>query len=125
MTVVDARVAILPLTSQPVTVESALVVQSSALLDALVSLFEALWRTAAPLELSSSAAAAAAEPELDVVALLASGMQDEAVARQLGVSARTLQRRLRTLFEQLGGSTRFQAGFRAGQRAAGDGTAPG
>ncbi|PSL01645.1 sugar-specific transcriptional regulator TrmB [Haloactinopolyspora alba] len=122
LAIADAKVAILPLTSKPVTVESALVVQASALLDALVSLFEALWRTAAPLELSESGTAATSGStlDLDVVALLASGMQDEAVARQLGVSARTLQRRLQTMFDQLGGRTRFQAGFRAGLRAAGD-----
>lgn len=121
LTVADAKMAILPLTSHPVAVESALVVHASALLDALVSLFEVLWRTAAPLELSSTGAAAAAERPAtgDIVALLASGMQDDAVARQLGISARTLQRRLQALFHQLGSSTRFQAGFRAGLRAAG------
>jgi len=122
LTVADAKVAILPLTSRPVAVESALVVHASALLDALVSLFEVLWRTAAPLELSSTAAAAAPERPAtsDIVALLASGMQDDAVARQLGISARTLQRRLQALFHQLGSRTRFQAGFRAGLRAAGE-----
>lgn len=122
LTVADAKVAILPLTSHPVAVESALVVHSSALLDALVSLFDVLWRTAAPFELSAGGDAAASDkPALgDIVALLASGMQDETVARQLGVSARTLQRRLQVMFEQLGSRTRFQAGFRAGLQAAGD-----
>lgn len=122
LTVADAKVAMLPLTSRAVAVGSALVVHSSALLDAVVSLFDVLWRTAAPLELASAGAAATTDRPAsdDIVALLASGMQDEAVARQLGVSARTLQRRLQTLFEQLGSRTRFQAGFRSGLRAAGD-----
>ena len=118
LTIVDATFALLPLTSHEVSVESALVVHSSALLDALVSLFEALWRTAAPVDLSL-ATPAAARPDVveqDIVSLLASGMQDEAVARQLGVSARTLQRRLQTLFDQLDSRTRFQAGFRAAVR---------
>lgn len=118
LTVVDAKVAILPLTSQDISVDSALVVHSSALLDALVSLFEALWRTAAPMSFSSSTHAAPQPtvPEQDMISLLASGMQDEAVARQLGVSARTLQRRLQVLFDQLDSRTRFQAGFRAAVR---------
>lgn len=121
LTVADAKVAMLPLTSQPVAVESALVVHASALLDALVSLFEVLWRTATPLKLSSTGVVAAERPAMsDIVSLLASGMQDDAVARQLGISARTLQRRLQVLFHQLGSRTRFQAGFRAGLRAAGD-----
>ncbi|HEY8475091.1 MAG TPA: helix-turn-helix domain-containing protein [Natronosporangium sp.] len=121
LTVSDAKVALLPLTSRPVAVESALVVQSSALVDALVSLFELLWRTATPVELSADGPVPATEQRGldDVVALLANGMQDEAVARQLGISARTLQRRLQVLFDQLGSRTRFQAGYRAGLRAAG------
>lgn len=118
LTVIDAKLALLPLTSHEVSVESALIVHSSALLDALVSLFEALWRTAAPLNLSAGAAQPAQPDDIerDMVSLLASGMQDEAVARQLGVSARTLQRRLQTLFDQLDSRTRFQAGFRAALR---------
>ncbi|WP_256837548.1 helix-turn-helix domain-containing protein [Ornithinimicrobium faecis] len=115
LTVIDAKFALLPLTSHDVSVESALVVHSSALLDALISLFEALWRTAAPMDLSTSDPGAARPDDLEreMVSLLASGMQDEAVARQLGVSARTLQRRLQVLFDQLDSRTRFQAGFRA------------
>jgi sugar-specific transcriptional regulator TrmB/DNA-binding CsgD family transcriptional regulator len=118
LTVIDAKFALLPLTSHEVSVDSALVVHSSALLDALVSLFEALWRPAAPLDLSRSAPQAARHNvlEQDIVSLLASGMQDEAVARQLGISARTLQRRLQTLFDQLDSRTRFQAGYRAALR---------
>lgn len=118
LTVIDAKLALLPLTSHEVTVESALIVHSSALLDALISLFEVLWRTAAPLDLSTTTPGATHPDDLeqDMVSLLASGMQDEAVARQLGVSARTLQRRLQTLFDQLDSRTRFQAGFRAAAR---------
>lgn len=118
LTVIDAKFALLPLTSHDVSVDSALVVHSSALLDALVSLFEALWRPAAPLDLLAANRQAAGHDvlEQDMVSLLASGMQDEAVARQLGVSARTLQRRLHTLFDQLDSRTRFQAGYRAALR---------
>lgn len=118
LTVADAKVAILPLTSHTVSVESALVVHQSALLDALVSLFEALWRTAAPLDLSHEPRGSGSSEDLerDIISLLASGMQDGAVARQLGVSARTLQRRLHLMFEQLDSRTRFQAGFRAAVR---------
>lgn len=118
LTVIDTKFALLPLTSHSVSVESALIVHSSALLDALVSLFEVLWRTAAPLDLSTSTPGATRPDDLeqDMVSLLASGMQDEAVARQLGISARTLQRRLQILFDQLESRTRFQAGFRAAVR---------
>ncbi|WP_131103870.1 helix-turn-helix domain-containing protein [Ornithinimicrobium sufpigmenti] len=118
LTVIDDKFALLPLTSRSVTVESALIVHSSALLDALISLFEVLWRTAAPLDLAT-ATPGATHPdalEQDMVSLLASGMQDDAVARQLGISTRTLQRKLQALFTQLDSRTRFQAGFRAASR---------
>lgn len=118
LTVIDAKFALLPLTSRSVTVDSALIVHSSALLDALIALFEVLWRTAAPLDLATATPEASRPDTLehDMVSLLATGMQDEAVARQLGVSTRTLQRKLQTLFDQLDSRTRFQAGFRAATR---------
>lgn len=51
-----------------------------------------------------------------LVELLASGITDEAIARHLGVTARTLRRRIRDLHDRLGSSGRFQAGVRAAQR---------
>ncbi|MEO3883996.1 helix-turn-helix domain-containing protein [Nonomuraea sp. B5E05] len=118
LAVADARTAILPLVSDDDrAVESALVVHPSALLDALVGLFETLWRAAVPLRLTS---AEALEPEMwpqapdaEVLALLAAGMKDDAIARQLGLSPRTVQRRVQVLCERLGARTRFHAGFLA------------
>ncbi|MEO3788821.1 helix-turn-helix domain-containing protein [Nonomuraea sp. B10E15] len=118
LAVADARTAILPLVSDDDrAVESALVVHPSALLDALVGLFETLWRAAVPLRLTSTEAL---EPEMwpqapdaEVLALLAAGMKDDAIARQLGLSPRTVQRRVQVLCERLGARTRFHAGFLA------------
>ncbi|MFC4005639.1 winged helix-turn-helix transcriptional regulator [Nonomuraea purpurea] len=121
LAVADARTAILPLVSDADrAVESALVVHPSALLDALVGLFETLWRAAVPLRL---AAEESLEPEgwpqaadTEVLALLAAGMKDDAIARQLGLSPRTVQRRVQVLCERLGARTRFHAGFLAARR---------
>jgi DNA-binding NarL/FixJ family response regulator len=38
------------------------------------------------------------------------------IARHLGVSGRTLRRRIAQVQEQLGATSRFQAGLRAGRR---------
>jgi len=52
----------------------------------------------------------------DALVLLAAGATDEAMAQQLGVSTRTLRRRLRVLFDELGASNRFHAGVQAARR---------
>jgi DNA-binding NarL/FixJ family response regulator len=48
--------------------------------------------------------------------MLAAGLKDDAVARQLGVSKRTLDRRVQELMRNLGAWTRFQAGWLAALR---------
>ncbi|MFG2003959.1 helix-turn-helix domain-containing protein [Spirillospora sp. NPDC048911] len=113
LAIADRRTAMLPLTSEHASsVDSSLVVHSSALLDALVSLFEALWQSGVPLPGYDAA------PDDDVLALLTAGLTDDAIARQLGISTRTVQRRVRELCDRLGARTRFQAGVLAAPRFA-------
>ncbi|HEX4818004.1 MAG TPA: helix-turn-helix domain-containing protein [Nonomuraea sp.] len=118
LAIADAGTAILPLVSDSDhAVESALVVHPSALLNALRGLFETLWRTSVPLPLSTDGLAGDREaPDAEVLALLAAGMKDDAIARQLGLSPRTVQRRVQVLCERLGASTRFHAGFLAARQ---------
>jgi len=49
--------------------------------------------------------------EIDVLGQLARGLTDEAVMRKLGLSRRTLERRLRSGMEKLQAHSRFQGGF--------------
>ncbi|APU16803.1 MULTISPECIES: helix-turn-helix transcriptional regulator [Actinoalloteichus] len=204
LAIFDRRAALLPLVIED-QMDSALVVHSSALLDALVALFELVWQLAVPLAGSGagarrgrgdaasrvtagmcspisgqrrtvagtgprpasvvspsvvnrpvvSAEADAAGPlrgasEIGVMAslvggtgtpgevgrpwahaevhddsavvidsdqrlltLLAAGLKDEAIARQLGVSTRTVSRRVADMLDVLNSRTRFQAGVMA------------
>ncbi|GAA3164340.1 hypothetical protein GCM10020001_106490 [Nonomuraea salmonea] len=57
---------------------------------------------AAPVRLPAGGGDASPDPEL--FTLLAAGLKDEAVARQLGVSLRTVHRRVSELMELLGGA---------------------
>jgi len=50
------------------------------------------------------------------LALLASGLKDEAIARQLDVHVHTARRRITGLLERLDATTRFQAGMQASRR---------
>lgn len=56
------------------------------------------------------------EKDARVLSLLATGASDKVIARQLGVSVRTVERRVRYLMEHLGVGTRFQAGVQAVRR---------
>lgn len=87
-----------------------LLVESSSMLDALVRLFEQVWRAAAPLNLiDGEDSAPDAEREL-LLTLLSVGMTDAAIARNLGVSERTVHRRVSALATTYGVSSRFQLG---------------
>ena len=120
LVIVDRRWALLPLTStEEGTRGSAVLVHQSRLTDALVSLFGALWQQAAPI--SPAVVSATAEAELPAVdaqllRLLDVGLKDEAIARHLGLSERTLRRRITLLLQRLGASSRFQAGAQAVRR---------
>jgi sugar-specific transcriptional regulator TrmB/DNA-binding CsgD family transcriptional regulator len=112
LAIADRVMAIMPFTGdQTSMVDSALVIYASTLLDALVRLFELLWRTSVPILPEKPTG----DPDEDLLALLAAGLKDEAIARQLGVSLRTVHRRTSQLMDRVGARTRFQAGLRAGQ----------
>ncbi len=113
----DREVALLLLSFEDPTKEpAAVVVRPSVLLDSLVVLFETVWKQCAPFRLDLPVGADLSPDERELLALLAAGMKDEAIAHQLDVSVRTVRRRLRVLLDRLGVQTRFQAGVAAGRR---------
>lgn len=121
LAIADRKTAILPLsTDASALVDSAVIVHSSTLLDALVALFEVLWRSALPLPAKSleatTSAGPANPPDPELFTLLAAGLKDEAVARQLGLSVRTVHRRVSEMMDDLSARTRFQAGLHAARR---------
>ncbi|GAA3712026.1 helix-turn-helix domain-containing protein [Nonomuraea antimicrobica] len=132
MAIVDRRRAVMPLHMDPPLTRGVLI-RGSTMVVALVELFERLWREALPVRpelwsVDGSPPPAAEEeqdpePGLDLgvedrrlLALLAAGLKDDAIARQLGTSPRSLRRRLRHLLDELNAETRFQAGAQAGRR---------
>lgn len=107
--------------------------ESPPLLATLAEFFENYWISASPLTGEpGSGTLPAASPEAPVpgenrshrptdeernlLALFAAGVKDEAIARQLGVSPRTLRRRIQELFTELGATNRFGAGVAAARR---------
>ncbi|MEV6594544.1 LuxR C-terminal-related transcriptional regulator [Streptomyces acidicola] len=113
--VVDGSRAMLPLTASAAGGYCAVVVRHSAVTEALQRLFDLAWQQATPLGQGGDDGELS-ENERALTRLLAAGMKDEAVARHLGVSLRTLRRRVSELQERLGAASRFQLGVRAAQR---------
>ncbi|MBD0708179.1 MULTISPECIES: helix-turn-helix domain-containing protein [unclassified Streptomyces] len=93
-----------------------LVVQPCGLLSALVALFEQSWRSALPLHGRSARPVGLLPADRRLLRLLAAGADDEVIARELGVSRRTLFRRVQVLMARLGATSRFQMALQA-QRA--------
>ncbi|CAM06290.1 hypothetical protein A8924_0115 [Saccharopolyspora erythraea NRRL 2338] len=114
--VVDNEIALLPLTASETSVESAVVIRSSAMLGALARIFEDLWRFAAPFSADQDPMIGDNQPSEEerwILSLLASGATDDTIGRLMGFSARTAHRRVRELIARLGVETRFQAGMQA------------
>ncbi len=116
LAVADARVALLPLSLDLRAAQSALV-HESPLLDALIDLFESYWASAVPIGGTAPMDDdAVADEDRALLVLLVSGLKDDAIARQLGLSTRTMRRRMRMLLERLSAANRFQAGVQAARR---------
>lgn len=132
--IADGETAVCPLVAERRDAEpSAAVISSGMLLHALSELFEHEWRRALPLEAALSPGADGGhgpgdEPAGDrpfgwdaatvrLVSLVVTGLTDAAIAGHLGISPRTVQRRLAAAMRSCGATTRLELAFRFGQRS--------
>jgi len=108
MMVVDGETALLPLLNDQPDEPASILVHRSGLLAILIAYFEAEWARAYPLRTDPAGNVGELHPEalddLDrqVLALLLSGLTDQALASQLEMSLRTLHRRIRQLMDKAG-----------------------
>ncbi|MBS2537093.1 helix-turn-helix transcriptional regulator [Catenulispora sp. NF23] len=81
----------------------------------LIALFEQIWAGAAPLDAPRTieVATGLTSTERAILQLLAAGATDEAVAKKLGVSGRTVRRIMADLMDRLKAESRFEAGIKA------------
>lgn len=114
MIIADRELGMLPLLSDQNTAAASVLVHASGMLDAMIALFDELWRHAQPVP----GAAESPLEELDrrVMMLLLAGLTDHAIASSLGLSARTVQRRIRYLMDLAGVDTRVQLGWHAARK---------
>lgn len=107
---VDRRFAVVPVNRD--AADAAIFIRSGPLLDTFDILFESLWQRALPIGHATEPSA----PDQQLITLLLSGLTDQAIARQLGIGYRTVQRRVAALLADLGVHTRFQAGVQVALR---------
>lgn len=122
LVIADRSLAILPMAEDAADLPAAVVVHPSGLLDALLALFDATWEHAWPLCLGPDGALADQRPagallplDHQVLSLLLAGLTDRAIASQLDMSMRTVQRRVQRMMELAGVRTRMQLGWHAAQ----------
>lgn len=120
LAIADSELALLPLSYSTSAHDEALLVHPCGLLDALIALFETVWALATPLSLGIDDALAADQGisanDRQLLSLLVAGLTDEAAAARLGVSRRTVVRRVQHLMEMTSSRSRLQLGWQARER---------
>ncbi len=117
MFIADDQMALVPMRSHSVDEGfGALLIHPSGLLDLVISIFDEYWRSATEF-LPIAAVHTTEDVDRDLLRLLLLGVTDAAAATQLGISLRTVQRRVADLMEVAGVTTRMQLGAEAVRRA--------
>jgi len=123
MLIVDREIALLPLvpgtSAEPV--RDALLVHPSGLLDALLAVFDSVWKGAVVIGRTAGGIAEVDRAHLapldaKVLTMLLAGLTDQTIGLQLGLSLRTVQRKVRQMMDHAGVDTRLQLGYEAGKR---------
>lgn len=115
--VFDRAVALVPIDPAD-NAAGALCTREPGIVASLTALFDQAWDAAVPLgaDQIGDKITGLTPNERDLLKLLAGGMTDEAAAKRLGVSLRTVRRQMAALMERLGAASRFEAGLKAAQR---------
>lgn len=120
LAIIDREWAMLPLLhAAGQTPEATVIVRRSVLLDSMLALFESVWQQGMEVKPVGGELllAGTAEDDLRQIArLLATGMTDIAIGHHLGISQRTVRRRIKDLMDELRVDSRFAAGVRAAER---------
>ena len=129
MVVADRSTVMLPL-SLPGSEQGAddgpmaLISRAPGLVNAMLGLFESIWQRALPVRKNGDETLVVDEPgpplptplDLRILSLLLVGATDAAIAKQLGLGLRTVQRRVAHMMELAEVSTRLQLGWQAHER---------
>jgi DNA-binding CsgD family transcriptional regulator/DNA-binding MarR family transcriptional regulator len=121
LAIVDRATAICPLVrdDEAIGEPTAAIIGRGQLLDALLALFESHWEAATPVKLQPDDAEDTEGldgSERFLLSLMVAGIPDKSIASQLGISRRTVQRRLDRLMSLAGVDTRTGLAYQAAKR---------
>ncbi|MFI5756577.1 LuxR C-terminal-related transcriptional regulator [Streptomyces sp. NPDC051569] len=108
----DREIAFIPV---PDGSWGAVVIREPSVVAYLCEIFDQTWDMATPFSdaVGQDLEIVAREIHETIIRLLAAGLKDEAIARRLGMSLRTARRHIADIMQELGASSRFQAGVAA------------
>lgn len=118
MIIIDEQVAVVPVDPAD-SAKGALIVRHPGLLAGFVDLFSRTWTDSTDLwgtEQCPEVEAGVSTQDRRILELLARGCTDETSAREVGVSVRHLRRSISRLMQELGATSRFEAGVEAARR---------
>jgi sugar-specific transcriptional regulator TrmB len=122
LVIVDRELALLPLQIEN-HMPASVLVHRSGLLDAVLAFYDATWERGYPLRCNASGDGVLEirpdhidDQDAQVLALLLSGLTDQAIAGQVQLSLRTVQRRISQLMGKAGVATRIQLGWYAAKK---------
>jgi len=93
-----------------------IVLRHPTVVAAVSAMFETLWDRALTVPALESSRHDAQGSQRQLLRQLAGGAKDEQIARALGLSLRTVRRRIADLLDELGADSRFEAGVEAARR---------
>lgn len=119
--VCDSTAALIDLSAFDVEGRGSVEVRAAAPVAAVARMLDSVWQLAtdpgpAAVALEARVGAPLRTRDGQILSLLISGATDKVIARQLGISVRTVERRIRIIMQHLGAATRFQAGAQAVRR---------
>jgi DNA-binding CsgD family transcriptional regulator/DNA-binding MarR family transcriptional regulator len=115
MAVFGTQAALVPQTWDGIAV-TAVVVRQPGIVSVCRAWFEELWSHGVEIVADQERHESREDERARLLDLLARGVKDERIARTLGVSLRTVRRRIADVMAELGVTSRFQAGVEASRR---------
>lgn len=117
MLIFDREIAVVPI--DPGNARAgAICTTERGIVASMVAIYQQAWEIAIPLgayTLPDTQTGLTPE-EQEILRMIAGGLTDEAAGRRLGLSQRTIRRKIAGLMERLGATSRFEAGVKAVQR---------
>ncbi len=113
--VVDTAACLIEWSSENEDGPQGMLIRTHGMVLAVRALVERLWDIAIPLNRGITPEEVDSR-DATILRLMAAGVPDASIARQAGVSQRTVERRIRALMDRLSAQTRFQAGVQAARR---------